>query len=132
MSFASDLAAFNAKQKRLTRALFVNTVAAADDSIRNGSVITGAPGQIVGQYGPGYHPGEVGGTLKASWQTVFESATQATIGTNLIYARQMEEGTRAGRELRQRSAVGGFHSAEKTIQGFDKLLESEAKKLGAT
>lgn len=121
MSFTSDLAAFNAKQRRLTRELFLGTVTEVERSIVSGSSITGAPGQPVDT-----------GNLKGSWQVVFDSATQARIVTNVIYAQPIEEGTRAGRALVLRSKVGGFHSVEKTVQGFGRIQESVAQRLGAT
>jgi len=130
--FAKQLLAFSVKQERLTRVVFLNTASAVFNSIVNGSPLTGAPGQPVGQYGPGYHPGKVGGTLKASWQLVFVSPTQAIIGTNLVYAKPIEEGTNRGRQLTLRSTVGGFHSVAKTITGYRKLVEAEAVKAGGS
>jgi hypothetical protein len=126
--FAKQLKGFAVKQERMTRTLFLNTASAVFDSIVNGSSITGAPGQPVGQYGPGYHPGKVGGTLKASWQLVFVTATQAIIGTKLVYAPPIEEGTNQGRKLTLRSTVGGFHSVAKTITGYSRLVDAEAVK----
>jgi hypothetical protein len=121
MSFQSQLDAFNAKQKRLAHAVFVNVVAATGDSIQFGSAVTGAPGQPVDT-----------GHLRASFQRVFEGATRASIVTNAAYAEDIEHGTRKGRALTLRSEVGGFHSIQKTIQGFGKIVEAEAVKLGAT
>lgn len=120
MSFASDLARFNQKQRALAQALFANVVIAVGDSIREGSTVTGSPGQPVDT-----------GHLKASWHTVFESATRAAVITNTVYAQAIEDGTRRGRALTLRSSVGGFHSISKTITGFDKLVAAEARALGA-
>lgn len=130
--FAAQLLAFAVKQERLTRSLFFNVASAVKSSIVEGSSLTGAPGQPVGQYGPGYHPGKIGGTLKASWQLVFVTPTQAIVGTNLVYAKPIEEGTNRGRKLTLRSTVGGFHSVAKTITGYERLVAAEAAKLGAS
>ena len=128
MSFESDLAAFMAKTRYKTQAAFVNTCVAVKESIVNGSAITGAPGQPVGQYGPGYHPGMVGGTLKASWQLMFVGATAALIATNVKYAQVIEDNVR-GAKLR--STVGGFHSVKLTVAGFDRLVDAEVAKVSA-
>ena len=64
--FADLLREFAAKVERRTQTVFLNTVSAAHESITIGSAVTGSPGQPVGQYGPGYHPGEVGGELDSS------------------------------------------------------------------
>jgi len=127
--FEKNLRKFAVKQERMTRTLFLNVASACKDSIVEGSSITGAPGQPVGQYGPGYHPGLTGGTLKASWQLVFENATTAVIGSKLVYAPPIEEGTNKGRQLTLRSTVGGFHSVAKTITGYRRLVDAEAAKL---
>lgn len=117
--FGAQLRAFNAKQQRMTRDLFVNVAAASLDAIQNGSSVTGSPGQLVRS-----------GNLKASFQLTFPSASIAEISTNVIYARQMEEGTRDGKALTQRSTVGGFHSIAKLITGFSRLVQSVAAKRG--
>jgi hypothetical protein len=131
MSFKSDLTAFATKLETKTRRVFVNVVAAAEDSIVNGSAVTGAPGQPVGQYGPGYNQGAVGGTLKASWQLVFESPLVAVIGTKSVYAKSNEDGIArpGGGPYNQRSTVGGRHSVALTIAGLPKIVELETAKV---
>lgn len=126
MSFDADLARFAAKLRARERAVFVNTVSAVKSSIVDGSAVTGSPGQPVGQYGPGYHPGRVGGTLKASWQVTFESPTSALISTKIAYAPVIEYNLR-GAQLR--STVGGFHSVAYTVGGFTRLVDAETRKL---
>lgn len=116
MSFASDLDAFMAKTRAREQAVFVNTVAAVKGSIVDGSPITGAPGQPVDT-----------GTLKASWQTEFESQRVATISTGIEYAPVIEDNIR-GATLR--SQVGGFHSVKMTVAGFERLVEAEVLKAG--
>ena len=132
MPFADDMLRFTVHARALEQAAFVNTVAAVQSSIQNGSTITGSPGQPVGQYGPGYHPGETGGALKASWHTEFDSPTSATISTDKVYAPDNEYGIRGsdGGPYRQRSSVGGRHSVALTRAGFQRLADAEAMKLG--
>jgi hypothetical protein len=124
--FADDLTRFTARLERMTNALLPNVASAAQTSIVDGPPVTGAPGQPVGQYGPGYHPGEVGGTLRASWILEFPSATTAQIATHLAYAPANEHGIRAdGGPYRQRSTVGGRHSVALTVGGFQRLVDAE-------
>lgn len=128
-AFADQVRQFSAKADQTTRDVFANVVDAAHSSIVNGSTVTGAPGQPVGQYGPGYHPGEVGGVLKASWQVVFDSPTSAEIMTASPYAVQNEYGISAtDGPYVQRSTEGGRHSVALTIAGFPLLVADEAAK----
>jgi len=122
MSFESQLRGFAVQTDTAVDAVFVVSVQEATRSIVEGSEITGAAGQPVGQYGPGYHPGEVGGTLKASWHTVFLSKLRAIIGTNLKYAEPIEDGVGAYGPLTLRSTVGGFHSLKRTIAGWPRIV----------
>jgi len=109
--------------KATEKAVFLRSSQMAFDSVVTGSRITGAPGQPVGQYGPGYHPGRVGGFLRASWQFVVEAA-RALIMTKTVYAPAIEDGTREGRQLTLRSTVGGFHSVKLTVQGWQRIVEA--------
>jgi hypothetical protein len=131
MAFDDDLLHFTVHARALTQAVFVNSAAAVLASVQSGSAITGSPGQPVGQYGPGYHPGEVGGALKASWQLAFDSPTEATISTDKVYAPDNEYGIRGsdGGAYNQRSSVGGRHSVALTIAGFQRLVDDETRKL---
>ena len=111
---------------------FVGCVEEAHRSVQEGSEITGAPGQPVGQYGPGYHPGKVGGYLKASWQKVFVSRDSAIIGTNAPYAESIEDGlsySHGGTPMTLRSTVGGFHSVALTVAGMGKIRDFVAAKV---
>lgn len=116
MSFAADLARFNARLHARERALFTNVVSAVEDSIKRGSPVTGAPGQPVDT-----------GNLLGSWTTQFEGPRRALISTNTSYAPSIEDNER-GATLR--SEVGGFHSVALTRAGFEALVEAEAQKLG--
>lgn len=130
MTWDTDLTHFIVKLDEDAKAVFVNAAAAVQDSIQNGSVITGARGQPVGQYGPGYHEGEVGGTLKASWQMELIDEDHARVYTNEVYAPMNEYGVRPdGLPYRQRSTVGGRHSVALTIAGWQNIVNNEAAKL---
>lgn len=117
-----------AQAKREIDTAFVNAASHALVSIQSGSPVTGAPGQPVGQYGPGYNQGSVGGTLKASWQLEFDSPTSARISTNIVYARGIEDGVGPHGPITLRSTVGGFHSVKLTVAGFSKILMVEMAK----
>lgn len=100
-------------------------------AVVEGSEITGSPGQQVGQYGPGYNPGKVGGNLKASWQRWFPSATEQAIATDAPYAEQEEDGiSYHGTPIRQRTTVGGPHSRKLAILGYDNIVGAALKRLG--
>lgn len=130
MSGFTGLDSFIVKLENLGDGLLPAVAAEAHNSIVNGSPVTGSPGQPVGQYGPGYHQGEVGGTLKSSWQLRFPSKDVAEITTNLVYAPHNEYGvTEDGRPYRQRSSVGGRFSLALTIAGMDRIVDVEANKL---
>lgn len=113
MSFSQELKRFASKVAARNVRIFLTTVTEAHSSIVNGSSTTGAPGQPVDT-----------GYLKGSWQTTFESPTEATIATNVVYAPQIEDGTRDGRALTLRSRVGGFHSVKLTIAGLHRIIKT--------
>ena len=109
MSGAEDVKRFSRRVEGLSTAAFVDIAQAVQDSIVNGSPVTGAPGQPVDT-----------GNLKNSWQLAFESPTSAIIGTNVVYARVIEDNAR-GATLR--SKVGGFHSVNLTLSNFGRLVK---------
>lgn len=118
--------------KNLEQAIFVNSASAAHDSVVNGSPVTGAPGQPVGQYGPGYNEGQIGGTLKASWQLEFDAPDSALIYTNSEYAEGIEDRVGSkGQTINLRSSVGGFHSLKMTRAGWQRIVDDETRKAGA-
>jgi phage gpG-like protein len=133
--FADQVRAFSLKVETRNADVFKNVVSATLDSIVNGSAVTGSPGQPVGQYGPGYHPGEVGGALKTSWTMELDSPTSPTsaiIGTNSPYAVQNEYGISATNgPYVQHSSVGGRHSVAHTVAGFG-LIVADAVAKAAT
>lgn len=90
--------------------IFAQVASDALDSIQNGSAVTGSPGQPVDT-----------GALKASWQLVLEK-DHATIGTNLVYAIPIEDGTGKYGPLHLRSEVGGWHSVKLTANNLDRIV----------
>lgn len=129
-AFEDQVRAFAVKVEERNAALFPNIVSATMDSIVNGSPLTGAPGQPVGQYGPGYHQGEVGGDLKASWQVSDVTPVSALISTNSQHAVQNEYGISAtGGPYIQRTSIGGRHSVGLTIAGFQRIVDAEVAKV---
>lgn len=129
MSFAADIQRFQVKVEAKLPAVFANIASALHESIVEGSPLTGSPGQPVGQYGPGYHPHEVGGDLKNSWQLEFTSPTEALISSNSDHAPPNEYGvTVDGRPYMQRSTVGGRHSRALTIAGAQRIVDDEVRK----
>lgn len=129
MSALDDMRREIVRVTAMAQDVFVNVVAEAHRSIQTGAAITGSPGQPVGQYGPGYHEGETGGTLRDSWQVAFESPTRAIIGTNVKYAKPIEDGIGKYGPLTLRSTVGGFHSRKLTIAGMQRIVDAEVAKV---
>lgn len=129
MSWESDLDRFTMKLDQKDRALVPALTSAAYESIVEGSPVTGAPGQPVGQYGPGYHEGEVGGDLRTSWQVEFPDGEHGRVITKSLHAMQNEDGiTRLkggalGGPYVQRSSVGGRHSVKLTIMNWPRLVD---------
>jgi hypothetical protein len=116
--FGDQVRSFGLTVTTRNQRVFVNTAAAVQNSITNGSPITGSPGQPVQT-----------GHLKASWQLTFPSQQEALISTNTVYAPQIEDGISwRGTPLTLRSAVGGFHSVKLTVLNFDRLVAAEAQK----
>jgi len=119
MSFADDVGRFSKNVVVTNREVFVNTASHALESIQNGSVVTGAPGQPVDT-----------GSLKASWNLSFPSPTEALISTNSPYAESNEDGIArpGGGPYVQRSPVGGRHSVQLTVLGLDKIVAVETER----
>jgi hypothetical protein len=118
MSFGLDVKRFGAKVEQRIRDVADRSTQLAYESIVQGSPITGAPGQPVDT-----------GNLKASWQIV-EGPLRNEITTNVVYAPQIEDGSRAGRALVLRSQVGGFHSVMLTRVSWGRIVEQATKEVG--
>lgn len=101
-------------------AVFIGAVVLAHDSIKEGSPLTGAPGQPVDA-----------GNLRNSWLFEFDDPTHpksAVIGTAVEYAEPIEDGVGRFGPLTLRSAVGGFHSVHETVVNFDRILEESKRR----
>jgi hypothetical protein len=109
--FRAALKGFKDKAYLRTNKVVNGVVAEAFRSVQTGSELTGAPGQPVDT-----------GRLRSSWHITWQGREAALISTNVVYAEQIEDGTRAGRELTLRSQVGGFHSVKLTLAGAGNIL----------
>ena len=128
MSFRDDIREFSRSVETDSALLFLAICTAVLASIQFGSPITGAFGQPVDT-----------GALRASWQLVFVSKSEALIATDKAYALSIELGIvtarsgqvtgHTGQRLTLRSRVGGFHSVQKTADAFDALVDDETRKL---
>lgn len=87
-------------------------------SVVNGSELTGAPGQPIDT-----------GHLHDSWQLVKSLPLNAVVGTNVDYAPAIEAGIGPHGAMTVRSKVGGFYSAVKTVQNFDRIVEHVTKQV---
>lgn len=132
MPFGSRLISWTKKVEVRREAVFLGAGQEALRSIVEGSDLTGSPGQPVGQYGPGYNEGKVGGALKASWQRWFPSPHEQVIASDSPYAPSEEDGisySHGGTEITQRSSVGGFHSVKQTIAAWERLVHVVAERV---
>lgn len=117
MSFADDMARIRVKLNFRAKGVYVGTAAAIHASIKDGSPITGAPGQPVDT-----------GNLKASW-ILAVGPNEAVISTNAAYAEAIETGVGPYGPLTLRSTVGGFHSVQQTIAGASALQADVVRRL---
>ena len=106
MTFSSDLAAFTAKVQARQQAVFVNTAVAVQDSIKFGSIVTGAPGQPVDT-----------GNLLGSWQMTFPQVDVAEISTNVEYAPAVEENWVEPHQRGPYTRKDGAHVREHGVKG---------------
>lgn len=120
MTFATDLAAFDAKIRTRQKIIFFDTANALHKSIKFGSSVTGSPGQPVDQ-----------GDLRNSWHPEHLAPFLFATSSPLAYAPGIELGRdmRTGKRLVLRSAVGGFHSVMRTKDQFQKLVDAVVAKV---
>jgi hypothetical protein len=118
MGFGDELKAWGGATSAAMRAIHHGSVFDAHKSITLGSTLTGAPGQPVQT-----------GRLRNSWQIEILSPLEARILTSMIYAASIEHGQRRGKPITLRSQVGGFHSLKLTIQNWDRIVESNARRV---
>lgn len=118
-TFAQQLNGWTEKVEFRTREMFTQTVSEIERSVKFGSEITGAPGQPVDT-----------GFLRNSWGPIWVGPNNVVIGTNVEYARPIEDGTSRGRAMKLRSAVGGFHSVKITMSAVDRIMKYIVRKFG--
>lgn len=145
MSFGEDLRAFRDTVVGRSRATFLGSVNAVHGSIREGSEISGAPGQPIDT-----------SDLFNSWQETYPEDWVGQTATNLEYAETIEHGQQqpyvtspAERVIEEtgqvisveggtqvtpgpmtvRSKVGGFHSVKLTRAAWPRLLEDVVSKV---
>jgi hypothetical protein len=112
MAFRDDTGRFASKVMDMMRRLHEGVAEEALQSIVGGHPVTGAPGQPVDM-----------DILRRSWRIVKEAPWVRRIISDVDYAPIIEDGTRAGRKLTLRSAVGGFHSVKLTRAAWGRLVE---------
>lgn len=112
MAFADDIAKFTVKLDRVGENLVPRIGQLTQQSIVEGSALTGAPGQPVDT-----------GNLRNSWHLSFPEPGVAQITTHVEYAEVIEDGVGRYGPLRLRSAVGGFHSVKMTRMAFSRIVD---------
>jgi len=131
-SFGNELRMFAAKLERNAQKVHGRSTSIAYHSIVEGSPITAAPGQPVGEYGPGYHPGKIGGALKGSWVIEFRGPYLSSIASDLPYARPIENGIGPYGPLTLRSSVGGFHSLKLTRAAWPRIVRQAMREVNGS
>lgn len=114
MTFGEDLKLFADKVEGRARRVFVGSVNRVQESVVDGSPLTGAPGQPVDT-----------GNLRASWQQTYPADWIGEVSTNVVYAEPIEEGVGPHGPMTLRSQVGGFHSVKLTRAGWDRIVNHE-------
>lgn len=112
--FAAGLAAWGNEAAQDAQAIFDGTLDELERSVVEGSELTGAPGQPVGNTG----------RLKRSWQTTRPAPDIGEISTDLDYAPIVEDGA-----MPLHSPVGGSHSVKLTVAGFDRVVDAVAQRV---
>jgi hypothetical protein len=122
MSFVGGLEQFAAKVERNEQAVFVTSVAQMRDSIKYGSAMTGAPAMPVAV--PKYPKA---GALRDSVEARYPDPNTAIILTTKWYAPNVEDNTE-----NHTFTTGGPHGWKLTAAAFTKIVDANAKRLGAT
>ena len=119
-AFEAQIARFTAKVDGRIEKLHLRCSELLNESVVEGSSITGAPGQPVQK-----------GQLRGSFQLTFPKRLFSSLLTKLVYAPGIELGKdmRSGKTLSLRSAVGGFHSVKLTRAGWNKLVRMALKEI---
>jgi phage gpG-like protein len=113
MSFGDRMGRVRLRIATRHRNVLTGVVEEATRAIVEGSEITGSPGQPVDT-----------GNLKASWQTVYESENRAVIGTNVEYARAVEDGIgpHGAVTYGAKNGIGGSHSVRQLVVNWDRVV----------
>lgn len=119
MGFREQWATASADAMNKVHTVFANSVSQAYESIVNGSAVTGAPPLPVADGEPG------AGELKSGVHLEVTSPTSARISTSVKYAGNVEDNVRG-----VRFHNGGPHGWKLTAAGFDRIVATEAEKLG--
>lgn len=117
--FGDQIRNFSLKVESRRKEHFVGVVEEATRAIVEGSELTGSPGQPVDT-----------GRLKSSWQTVFEAPDRAVIGTNVEYARAVEDGVGPRGTVKYgKSGIGGSHSVKLLEANIDRVSDAVAERV---
>lgn len=106
MTYNGGIAAHQQTVKTRFRRVFVGVALEVEQSVKEGSTITGAPGQPVDT-----------GYLRASWIPQFLSLWTWLLSSNAAYAKDVEDNVR---NVRFRNH--GPHSVKLTYAGFDRIV----------
>jgi len=117
-TFDAQLRDFNAKLARRVHDVFVRSTEEVQESIVEGSPVTGAPGQPVDT-----------GALKGSWQQRRHERFLWDTSTPLEYAPAIEEGVSWYGDMKLRSEVGGFHSVALTRAAWQKIVDHAVREV---
>ena len=112
MSFESDIQNFQARLLRRAEALNEQVAEDVFDSVRDGSPVTGSPGQPYRR-----------GTLYRSWSLV-KNGWRSVVSTTSLYARKAEL-----REARSDISKGGRLSVAQTVANFSNLVIAAVRKI---
>ena len=127
-TFDAQLRDFNAKLARRVHDVFVRSTEEVQESIVEGSPVTGAPGQPVDT-----------GLLKGSWVPKRHERFLWDTSTPVAYAPVVEEGgltmassrsgAMSGSRYTLRSESGGWHSVKTTRAAWQKIVDHAVREV---
>ena len=118
MSWESSIARWQRKYKKRTKLIFVRSAQIAFESIKEGSSITGAPGQPIDD-----------AILIRSWTLKMEGPFEALVSTPVLYAPGIENAMGPRGPIQLRSSVGGFHSVKLTKAAWTKIVATAVREI---
>jgi hypothetical protein len=119
MSFASDLAQFAAKTEQRARAVHQGAALMVQESIVEGSAVTGAPPLPIAHGNFQY-----AGFLRNSVTLTYPDADTAIIATPAYFAKDVEDNPRG-----VRYEEGGAHGWKLTIAAFGRIVGVVARRI---